>query len=337
MSVYGAQSTSDHLLELKSLTTRFYTEDGVVHAVSGVSYVLEEGDTLGVVGESGCGKSVHALSVMRLIPIPPGKIEEGEVFFRGRDLLKLSDNEMRHVRGAQIAMVFQDPMTSLNPVLTVGFQIMEALKLHQGMSDEEARDRAGELLAMVGIPEAAQRLDDYPHQFSGGMRQRAMIAMALSCNPAILIADEPTTSLDVTIQAQIIELVKRLRDKLGMAIIWITHDLGVVAGLAQKVNVMYAGCIVERGTVKEIYGNPHHPYTVGLLGSLPHPNLDRDAKLFSIRGEPPDLVGISKGCPFAPRCDYVVERCYHETPPLEIAETEHLVACWEQERVEKPQ
>jgi len=311
MSVYGAQSTSDHLLELKSLTTRFYTEDGVVHAVSGVSYVLEEGDTLGVVGESGCGKSVHALSVMRLIPIPPGKIEEGEVFFRGRDLLKLSDNEMRHVRGAQIAMVFQDPMTSLNPVLTVGFQIMEALKLHQGMSDEEARDRAGELLAMVGIPEAAQRLDDYPHQFSGGMRQRAMIAMALSCNPAILIADEPTTSLDVTIQAQIIELVKRLRDKLGMAIIWITHDLGVVAGLAQKVNVMYAGCIVERGSVKEIYGNPHHPYTVGLLGSLPHPNLDRDAKLFSIRGEPPDLVGISKGCPFAPRCDYVVERCYH--------------------------
>jgi oligopeptide transport system ATP-binding protein len=337
MSVYGAQSTSDHLLELKSLTTRFYTEDGVVHAVSGVSYVLEEGDTLGVVGESGCGKSVHALSVMRLIPIPPGKIEEGEVFFRGRDLLKLSDDEMRHVRGAQIAMVFQDPMTSLNPVLTVGFQIMEALKLHQGMSDEEARDRAGELLAMVGIPEAAQRLDDYPHQFSGGMRQRAMIAMALSCNPAILIADEPTTSLDVTIQAQIIELVKRLRDKLGMAIIWITHDLGVVAGLAQKVNVMYAGCIVERGSVKEIYGNPHHPYTVGLLGSLPHPNLDRDAKLFSIRGEPPDLVGISKGCPFAPRCDYVVERCYHETPPLEMAETEHLVACWEQERVEKPQ
>ena len=337
MSVYGAQSTSDHLLELKSLTTRFYTEDGVVHAVSGVSYVLEEGDTLGVVGESGCGKSVHALSVMRLIPIPPGKIEEGEVFFRGRDLLKLSDNEMRHVRGAQIAMVFQDPMTSLNPVLTVGFQIMEALKLHQGMSDEEARDRAGELLAMVGIPEAAQRLDDYPHQFSGGMRQRAMIAIALSCNPAILIADEPTTSLDVTIQAQIIELVKRLRDKLGMAIIWITHDLGVIAGLAQKVNVMYAGRIVERGTVKEIYGNPHHPYTVGLLGSLPHPNLDRDAKLFSIRGEPPDLVGISKGCPFAPRCDYVVERCYHETPPLEMAETEHLVACWEQERVEKPQ
>jgi len=337
MSVYGAQSTSDHLLELKNLTTRFYTEDGVVHAVSGVSYALEEGDTLGVVGESGCGKSVHALSVMRLIPIPPGKIEEGEVFFRGRDLLKLSGNEMRHVRGAQIAMVFQDPMTSLNPVLTVGFQIMEALKLHQGMSDEEARDRAGELLAMVGIPEAAQRLDDYPHQFSGGMRQRAMIAMALSCNPAVLIADEPTTSLDVTIQAQIVELVKRLRDKLGMAIVWITHDLGVIAGLAQKVNVMYAGRIVERGTVKEIYGNPHHPYTVGLLGSLPHPNLDRDAKLFSIRGEPPDLVGISKGCPFAPRCDYVVERCYHETPPLEMAETEHLVACWEKERVEKPQ
>jgi len=233
MSVYEAQSTTEHLLEVRNLTTRFYTEDGVVHAVSGVSYNLDEGDTLGVVGESGCGKSVHALSIMRLIPIPPGKIETGEVMFRGRDLLKLGGDEMRHVRGAQIAMVFQDPMTSLNPVLTVGFQITEALKLHQGMNDKEAQDRAAELLAMVGIPEAVQRLDDYPHQFSGGMRQRAMIAMALSCNPMILIADEPTTSLDVTIQAQIIELVKRLRDRFGMAIIWITHDLGVVAGLAE--------------------------------------------------------------------------------------------------------
>ncbi|HHN93746.1 MAG TPA: ABC transporter ATP-binding protein, partial [Anaerolineae bacterium] len=240
MSAYEAQSSSEHLLEVKNLTTRFYTEDGVVYAVNGISYTMDEGDTLGVVGESGCGKSVHALSMMRLIPIPPGKIEAGEVLLRGRDLLKLSEEEMRHVRGAQLAMIFQDPMTSLNPVLTVGFQIMEALKLHQGMSDHEARARATELLEMVGIPEASLRLDDYPHQFSGGMRQRAMIAMGLSCNPMILIADEPTTALDVTIQAQIMDLVKRLRDKLGMAIIWITHDLGVVAGLAQRVNVMYA-------------------------------------------------------------------------------------------------
>jgi oligopeptide transport system ATP-binding protein len=337
MSVYEVQSTSEHLLAVKDLTTRFYTEDGVVRAVSGVSYNLDEGGTLGVVGESGCGKSVHALSIMRLIPIPPGKIESGEVVFRGRDLLKLTDDEMRHVRGAQIAMVFQDPMTSLNPVLTVGFQIMEALKLHQGMNDKEARERAAELLAMVGIPEANQRLDDYPHQFSGGMRQRAMIAMALSCNPMILIADEPTTSLDVTIQAQIVDLVKRLRDRFGMAVIWITHDLGVVAGLAQRVNVMYAGVIVECGAVKEVYGNPHHPYTIGLLGSLPRPNADPGDRLFSIRGEPPDLLGLPAGCPFVPRCDYAVERCRHEMPVLEPIEPGHWVACWEKERVSKPQ
>ena len=337
MSDYKVQHTSEHLLEVRNLATRFYTEDGIVYAVNGISYTLEEGGTLGVVGESGCGKSVHALSMMRLIPIPPGKIETGEVLLRGRDLLKLSEEEMRHVRGAQIAMIFQDPMTSLNPVLTVGFQIMEALKLHQGMNDKEARERAAELLAMVGIPEASQRLDDYPHQFSGGMRQRAMIAMALSCNPAILIADEPTTSLDVTIQAQIIDLVKRLRDRLGMAVIWITHDLGVVAGLAERVNVMYAGSIIESGPVKEIYGNPHHPYTVGLLGSLPHPDEAPGTKLFSIRGEPPDLLGLPEGCPFAPRCDYVVERCRYEMPSLEPTEPGHLVACWEKERVRKLQ
>jgi len=336
MSAYETRPGSEHLLELRDLTTRFYTEDGTVYAVNGVSYILDEGETLGVVGESGCGKSVHALSIMRLIPMPPGKIEKGEVIFRGRDLLKLSDDEMRHVRGAQIAMVFQDPMTSLNPVLTVGFQIMEALKLHQGMNDREAQERAAELLAMVGIPEATQRLDDYPHQFSGGMRQRAMIAMALSCNPMILIADEPTTSLDVTIQAQIIDLVKRLQEKLGMTVIWITHDLGVVAGIAQRVNVMYAGSIIEAGPVKHIYGNPHHPYTVGLLGSLPHPDEPPGAKLFSIRGEPPDLLGLPEGCPFAPRCDYAVERCQHEMPTLEEMEPGHLVACWEKERVEKP-
>ncbi|MDD2695785.1 MAG: ABC transporter ATP-binding protein [Anaerolineales bacterium] len=337
MSVHEVQPVLEHLLEVNNLTTRFYTEEGIVYAVSGVSYKLDEGETLGVVGESGCGKSVHALSMMRLIPMPPGKIEAGEVLLQGRDLLKISEDEMRRVRGAQIAMIFQDPMTSLNPVLTIGFQITEALKLHQGMNDKEARARAAELLDMVGIPEAAQRLDDYPHQFSGGMRQRAMIAMALSCSPEILIADEPTTALDVTIQAQIIELVKRLRDKIGMAVIWITHDLGVVAGMAQRVNVMYAGSLIESGAVKMIYGNPRHPYTVGLLGSLPKINRIERTKLYSIHGEPPDLVGLQEGCPFAPRCTYAVERCLHETPPLEPIETGHLVACWEKEKVKKVQ
>jgi oligopeptide transport system ATP-binding protein len=337
MAGYEGPSASEHLLEVKNLTTRFYTEEGTVYAVNGVSYTIDEGEMLGVVGESGCGKSVHALSMMRLIPMPPGKIESGEVLLRGRDVLKVSEEEMRHVRGAQIAMIFQDPMTSFNPVLTIGFQIMEALKLHQGMDDKEARERAAELLAMVGIPEASMRLDDYPHQFSGGMRQRAMIAMGLSCNPLLLIADEPTTSLDVTIQAQIIDLVRRLRDRLGMAVIWITHDLGVVAGLAQRVNVMYAGTIIESGMVKDIYGNPHHPYTVGLLGSVPRLHHVEGVKLFSIRGEPLDLLGLPEGCPFVPRCDYVVERCRHEMPPLEPTEPGHLVACWEKERVGKPQ
>ena len=332
---HKAKSASEHLLEIKDLTTSFYTEAGTVHAVSGISYTLDEGDTLGVVGESGCGKSVHALSIMRLIPHPPGKIEKGEVFFKGQDLLKLSEEEMRHMRGAEIAMIFQDPMTSLNPVLTIGFQIMEALKLHQGMDDAQARGRTAELLDLVGIPEAAQRLDDYPHQFSGGMRQRAMIAMALSCNPSILIADEPTTALDVTIQAQIIELVKRLQQQLGMTVIWITHDLGVVAGLAQRVNVMYAGRIIEAGAVKAIYGQPHHPYTLGLLGSLPRPDDPPGTKLFSIPGEPPDLLGEQVGCPFAPRCTYKVERCLHEIPSLEEMEPGHMVACWEKDKVRK--
>ncbi|MBN1148781.1 MAG: ABC transporter ATP-binding protein [Anaerolineales bacterium] len=330
-------TTFEHLLEVKDLTTTFKTEEGIVHAVDGVSYTLDEGETLGVVGESGCGKSVHALSIMRLIPIPPGKIDRGQVLFRGQDLLKLSEEEMRFTRGSQIAMIFQDPMTSLNPVLTIGFQITEALKLHLNMNDAEAKDRAAELLSMVGIPGAAKRLDDYPHQFSGGMRQRAMIAMALSCTPSILIADEPTTALDVTIQAQIIELVKQLQQQLGMAIIWITHDLGVTAGIAQRVNVMYAGKLIETGLVREIYGNPHHPYTVGLLGSLPHPNAPQGVELYSIKGEPPDLVGMIVGCPFAPRCTYAVERCLHENPSLEPVEPGHWVACWENEKVRKVQ
>ena len=331
------RTTFEHLLEVKDLTTNFHTEEGVVHAVEGVSYSLDEGETLGVVGESGCGKSVHALSIMRLIPIPPGKIARGQVFFRGQDLLKLSEEEMRFTRGSQIAMIFQDPMTSLNPVLTVGYQITEALKLHLNMNEAEANDRATELLSMVGIPGASKRLDDYPHQFSGGMRQRAMIAMALSCTPSILIADEPTTALDVTIQAQIIDLVKQLQEQLGMAIIWITHDLGVTAGIAQRVNVMYAGKLIETGTVRELYGNPRHPYTVGLLGSLPHPDTPQGIDLYSIKGEPPDLVGKIVGCPFVPRCTYAVERCLHESPLLEPIEPGHMVSCWENEKVRKAQ
>ncbi len=322
------------LLDLNNLVTRFYTDDGTVHAVNGISYTLEEGETLGVVGESGCGKTVHALSIMRLIPSPPGKIEAGEVIFGGRDLLKISDREMRHVRGADIAMVFQDPMTSLNPVHTVGFQIMEALKLHQGMGERAARNRAAELLDLVGIPDADQRLDDYPHQFSGGMRQRAMIAMALSCNPQLLIADEPTTALDVTIQAQIIELVKQLQERLGMAVMWITHDLGVVAGMAETVNVMYAGYIVERGSVKQIYGEPRHPYTIGLLGSLPRLDEAPGTELVSVPGLPPDLLELPPGCPFAERCAYAEDQCVEAMPPLEEADREeHTVACWRWEFV----
>ncbi len=323
------------LMEIKNLTVRFYTEDGVVHAVNGISYSMDEGDTLGVVGESGCGKSVHALSIMRLIPSPPGRIEDGEIWFNGRDLLKVSESEMHKIRGAEIAMVFQDPMTSLNPVYTVGFQIMEALKLHQGMDDQQARERAAELLTMVGIPEARQRLDDYPHQFSGGMRQRAMIAMALSCNPKLLIADEPTTALDVTIQAQIVDLVKRLQEQLGMAVMWITHDLGVVAGLAKKVNVMYAGYIVERGSVWDIYKRPRHPYTQGLLGSLPRLDEPPGTRLVSIPGLPPDLIDLPPGCPFAARCTHAVDQCLEAMPPLEEAdgEDQHLVACWRWEEI----
>lgn len=319
----------DYLLEIKHLDTRFYTDEGVVHAVNGISYAMEEGERLGVVGESGCGKSVHALSIMRLITDPPGKIEHGEIWFAGHDLLKLSGAEMRSIRGAQIAMVFQDPMTCLNPVFTIGFQIAETLMLHQGMDHAQASERAAELLTLVGIPAASQRLNDYPHQFSGGMRQRAMLAMALSCNPKLLIADEPTTALDVTIQAQIVDLVKRLQEDLGMAVMWITHDLGVVAELAHKINVMYAGYIVERGRSRDIFKRPRHPYTNGLLGSLPRIDEVHGTKLVSIPGLPPDLILLPKGCPFAQRCVYVVEKCLAEMPPLEATgDPEHIVACW---------
>ncbi len=322
------------LLEIRNLTTRFYTQDGVVKAVNGISYGVDEGEILGIVGESGCGKSVSMLSVMRLIPDPPGKVTDGEVVFYNRDLLTLSEEKMRKVRGAEIAMVFQDPMTFLNPVLTVGFQIMEALKLHQGMDDKQARERAAELLTMVGIPRASERLDDYPHQFSGGMRQRAMIAMALSCNPMLLIADEPTTALDVTIQAQIIDLVKRLQEQLGMAVIWITHDLGVIARLAERVIVMYAGYIVEEAKITDVYGSPRHPYTIGLLGSLPRLDDAPGTKLFSIPGQPPDLVALPPGCPFEVRCNFATERCVQENPSLETVGLSHSVACWEKDKTE---
>jgi len=322
-------NTNQTLLKITNLKTRFYTEDGVVHAVNGISYDMAEGEILGVVGESGCGKSVHALSIMRLIQDPPGKIEAGEIYLHDRNLLKLSDNEMRQIRGSHIAMVFQDPMTSLNPVFTVGDQISEALLLHQGMDKKQASERSAELLSIVGIPDATKRLDNYPHQFSGGMRQRAMIAMALSCNPSLLIADEPTTALDVTIQAQIVELVRRLQEEIGMAIMWITHDLGIVAELAEKINVMYAGFIIERGQVRDIYKNTRHPYTMGLLGSLPRLDAEPGTKLVSIPGLPPDLVALPEGCPFYARCTYRGDQCREENPRLELAGGyEHKVACW---------
>jgi len=316
------------LLQVRGLRTHFFTQDGVVNAVNGVHYELAEGETLGIVGESGCGKSVGVLSVMRLIPQPPGRIVGGEVIFGGRDLLKVDEAEMRQVRGNKIAMVFQDPMTSLNPVLTINQQVSEALQLHLGMDKAQARKRTIELLEMVNIPKAADRVDDYPHQFSGGMRQRAMIAMALSCNPQLLIADEPTTALDVTIQAQILDIVKRLKQELGMAIVWITHDLGVVAGLADRVVVMYAGYIIEQAEVKDVYSDPRHPYTLGLLRSIPRLDAERKTKLTPIDGLPPDLIDLPPGCPFAPRCSYAVERCLVENPRTETVAHRHEVACW---------
>lgn len=316
------------LLEVEDLRTQFFTQDGVVNAVNGISYVLNEGETLGIVGESGCGKSVSVLSIMRLIPQPPGKIVGGEVLFDGKDLLNISEDGMRAVRGNKIAMIFQDPMTSLNPVLTINQQVSEALMLHLGMTKEQARKRSIELLDMVGIPEAEDRIDDYPHQFSGGMRQRVMIAMALSCNPSILIADEPTTALDVTIQAQFIELVKRLKDELGMAVIWITHDLGIIAGIAERVKVMYAGFFVESAGVKELYGDPRHPYTVALLGSVPRVDKVREEKLETIEGLPPDLIALPPGCPFYVRCDYRLDKCQEERPTLREIVPGHEIACW---------
>ena len=315
------------LLQIRDLKTYFYLEEGVVKAVDGISYDVQAGETLALVGESGCGKSVSALSILRLIPIPPGRIVSGEILFDGDDIMKLNDDELRKVRGNRIAMVFQEPMTSLNPVLTIGKQITEALELHLRLDNNAATARAIQLLEMVGVAEAERRIGDFPHQFSGGMRQRVMIAMAMACNPRLLIADEPTTALDVTIQAQIVELVKRLRDEIGMAIIWITHDLGIIAGLAQRVAVMYGGYIIEHAPVKELYANPLHPYTIGLIGSLPRLDQRRE-RLESIDGLPPTLYEEPKYCPFADRCTFVQERCRQENPPLIQVAPHHEVACW---------
>ncbi|MBA3943750.1 MAG: ABC transporter ATP-binding protein [Herpetosiphonaceae bacterium] len=315
------------LLEVKNLSTHFFTQDGLVKAVDNVSFYVEKGETLGIVGESGSGKSVTSMSIMRLIPNPPGKIASGEILFDGEDLLKYSEDEMRHIRGKEIAMVFQDPMTSLNPVLTIGRQLTETLELHMKLTGKEARNRAGELLALVGIPSPHKRLDDYPHQFSGGMRQRVMIAMGLSCNPQLLIADEPTTALDVTIQAQILELMKKLQDELGMAVIIITHDLGVVARMADRVNVMYAGRIIEDGPTNQIFHDPRMPYTIGLLQSIPRLDEARGQRLSPIRGLPPDLINLPQVCPFSPRCDYVQDACYQQVPPLRPVEPHQRAAC----------
>jgi len=323
-----ASQVQSKILEVHNLKTRFHTQDGTVFAVNGVSFDLLEGELLGIVGESGCGKSVTMMSLLKLIPIPPGEIAEGEAFFEERDLLSLDSDEIRNIRGYKIGFIFQDPMTSLNPVLTIGHQITEPLHTHLGLSKEEAEENAVKILELIGIPRAKERLNDYPHQFSGGMRQRVMIAIALACYPKILIADEPTTALDVTIQAQIIDLVKELRKELGMSIIWITHDLGVIAGLADRVIVMYGGFLVEQAPVKELYHNPKHPYTQGLLGSLPRLEERSVERLTNIKGHPPNLLSEPTSCPFSPRCPYVFQRCVDENPTILPISKIHQVACW---------
>ena len=320
----------EHLLEVRNLCTYFHTEEGLGKAVDGVSFELRRGETLGLVGESGCGKSVSALSVMRLIPQPPGQIESGEILFGGRDLLRLSEEEMCRVRGDEIAMIFQEPMTSLNPVLTCGFQITESVILHQGVSKQEARNRAIEMLRLVGIPAPEQRVDEYPHQLSGGMRQRVMIAMALSCNPQLLIADEPTTALDVTIQAQILELVQRLQEELKMAVLMITHDLGVIAEVADRVAVMYAGQVVEYASTRDLFNSPQHPYTRGLMQSVPRLDESRE-RLDIISGIVPDAREFPEGCRFAPRCPLAEDRCRSASVELRALSEEHLGRCLKME------
>jgi oligopeptide/dipeptide ABC transporter ATP-binding protein len=317
------------LLDIQNLQTVFFTSTGTVRAVNDISYDVQEGETVALVGESGCGKSVSALSILRLIPNPPGRIVGGSIHFLGEDLLALSDEGIRHVRGRQISMVFQEPMTSPNPVLSIGLQLTEAMEYHLGVSRDDAEKKAVEYLQMVGIPEPEHRLRQYPHHLSGGMRQRVMIAMALCCDPKLIIADEPTTALDVTIQAQILELMKDLTKRLGVALIIITHNLGVVARYADRVNVMYAGKIIERGQAGDVYGNPRHPYTLGLLRSVPRLDQPRKDKLDPIEGQPPELSRLPSGCAFLPRCRFKVDRCAQEVPPLARAEQEHFSACWQ--------
>ena len=326
---------STPILQVEDLKTVFGTREGDVHAVNGMTFHLREGELLGIVGESGSGKSVAMMSLLRLVPTPPARISSGTVMFGDRDLLKLSPKEIRKVRGGEIGFIFQDPMTSLNPVFTVGYQLIEPLRKHMELSNTDARKRAAELLELVGIPSADDRLDDYPHQFSGGMRQRVMIAIALACDPKLLIADEPTTALDVTIQAQILELVRQLRQELGMAMIWITHDLGVVAGIADRVIVMYGGLVVEHAAVKDLYGSSKHPYTRALLETLPSLDGSRSERLNSISGQPPILDAEPSKCPFAPRCPHAFDRCRTENPPIrsinggwENGGTSHDLACW---------
>ncbi len=321
------------LVEVKDLHTEFHTEDGLVKAVDGVNLHIGRGETLGVVGESGCGKSVTALSIMRLIPWPPGRIASGDIRFEGRDVLKLPEDEMRKIRGNEISMIFQEPMTSLNPVFTVGEQIAETVELHQGLKRKEAMDKAVEMFKLVGIPLPERRVKEYPHQLSGGMRQRVMIAMALSCNPKLLIADEPTTALDVTIQAQILELMKKLKQELGMAIMLITHDLGVVAEMTERVVVMYAGKVVEEAPVRELYKHPLHPYTQGLLRSIPRLNAPKE-RLHVIEGVVPSLMNLPPGCRFAGRCPHAFDKCRREQPSLRVVKgndgdgSRHAVSCW---------
>jgi len=317
----------DKLLEIKNLHTSFFTHVGEVKAVRGINIDVYEGEAIGIVGESGCGKSVTSLSVMGLVP-SPGKVIEGQIHFKGEDLLKKSEKEMQKIRGNKIAMIFQDPMTSLNPVYTIGDQLIEPLRIHKNMDKEAARQKAIELLREVRIPDPERRLKQYPHEFSGGMRQRVMIAMALSCQPELVIADEPTTALDVTIQAQILELMKELKEKFNTSIMLITHDLGIVADLCSRIVVMYAGVIVEEGAVRDIFYNPKHPYTWGLLKSIPKVNMTSKERLVPIDGQPPDLLKPPAGCPFVPRCRYAMRICQQQHPALYSVSENHRAACW---------
>lgn len=320
-----------HLLQVRGLKTHFFTRNGVIKAVDGISYDVAEGEMLGIVGESGSGKSISALSLLRLIPNPPGKIVGGEIFFNGANLLNMDEDEMRRVRGHKIAMVFQEPMTSLNPVLNIGRQISEGLELHLGMDKRAAKRRSAELLEIVGIPEPEKKLSDYPHQFSGGMRQRVMIAIALSCNPRLLIADEPTSALDVTTQTQILEVIKKLTVDLGVAVILITHSLGLVARYVNRVIVMYAGRIAEIAPVADLYADPRHPYTIGLLKSVPRLDEEVKERLVTIKGSPPSLTNMPPGCAFLPRCSYAFDKCTKSRPELTQVTENHYKACWSNE------